>query len=271
MRWGGSAWAPIADVTGTINGPGELTLNYAADLSLTSTLPVTGTYQLVLAGSGAVASGVTWAVSVVSGTFSGTAPSMVGSGSGQLRLNSPMTSPEAILRVTATVGGKTYPSFTVGVGRIVASPSTGTLSVQGALTSINSSSFARMHSGDLTITLPAGVTAVTLVASGDLEIAPVTPVGSTTVEGKWQRETSPGTWADVGSTATSSPLPNVYDTGLTDGLGNPVYAADPGSISCNASATGLSAGSTQKFRFMARVSGGNFRNVTGNGTVSATA
>lgn len=275
LAWTGSAWAPQADLTLAINGPADLTLDYTNDLTLTSPLPVTGAYQLVVAGGSALTSGVTWAVSVVSGTFAGTAPSIVGAGGGQLRINSAMTSAMAELRVTATVGGRTYPPFTVKISRNVAPPGLGGgVTVSGSLTSISSSSFARMHANDLSITLPSGVTTATLVASGDLLIDPVTPTGDTVVEAKWQRESSPGTWVDVGSVATSSPSPNVFNTGEVDpgvGGGTPIYAALPGSISCNRSATGLSAGSAQKFRLVARVSSGNVRTVTGSGSVSASA
>jgi len=260
-----------ADATATINGPAELTLSYSSSLALASPLPVTGTYQLVEAGTGAVTSGVTWSVSVVSGSFSGAAPSMVGTGSGQLRINSAMSSPEAELKITATVAGRAYPAFLVKVSRNVAAPDSGSVTVSAALTSVNSSSFTRAHGSDISITLPSGVTSVSLSAIAELSISPETPTGATVGEGKWQRETSPGTWADVGGSATSSPSPDVYDTGLLDGLGNPVYAANPGSIVVTATATGLSAGSTQKFRFMARVSSGNVRTVTFDGNASASA
>jgi hypothetical protein len=81
---------------------------------------------------------------------------------------------------------------------------------------------------------------------------------------KWQRESSPGTWSDVGSAATSSPNP-----GVSSPEGFPEVS--PGAITCNRSATGLSAGSTQKFRLMARISAGTVRDVIVSGTASASA
>lgn len=275
-QWDGFNWRTSADITFAISGPADVALNYDSALNLTSPLPVTATYQLAAAGSGSITSGVTWGVNVASGNFAGAAPSIVGTGSGQLRIHSAMTSPTAELRITASFGGRTYPLFTVKISRNVAAPSnpgggSGGTTVSAALGTIATSSFSRMHGSDLTITLPAGVTSVSLVASGALAVDPSPPVGGSTVEGKWQRESSPGVWSDVGAVATSSPVPFVSDTGLLDGFGQPVYQADEGSISCNRTASGLAAGSTQKFRFVARVSSGNVRVVTGSGNVSATA
>lgn len=272
-QWDGFNWRSAADITFAISGPADVALNYDSALNLTSPLPVTATYQLAAAGSGSITSGVTWGVNVASGNFAGAAPSIVGTGAGQLRINSAMTSPTAELRITASFGGRTYPLFTVKISRNVAAPSNagGGAAVSAPLTTISTSVFTRMHASDLTITLPAGVTSASLVASGSLAVDPTVPVGGSTVEGKWQRESSPGVWSDVGAVATSSPDAFVSDAGLVDAFGQPVYTADAGSISCNRTASGLVAGSTQKFRFVARVSSGNVRVVTGSGNVSATA
>ena len=273
-QWDGFNWIPKADITFAVNGPAELTLNYASDLSLTSPLPVTAIYQLAAAGTGALTSGVSWSVSVVSGSFSGTAPSISGSGSGSLSINSSMTSAEALLRITATFGGRTYPSFTAKISRKIAAPTSSgggsgsSAPATDSITTISSSSFTRFHASDLNVTLGSGVTSVALVASSSLYLPSALPLGPSVVEGKWQRETSPGsgTWVDVGAVATSSPSPVVYNDTETG-----TRLSDAGTISCNRTATGLTAGSAQRFRFVARVSGGNVRSVSGDGTVSATA
>lgn len=139
------------------------------------------------------------------------------------------------------------------------------LSETSATREFSSGAFA-VISDVMTISLPAGVTSATLQASAiALELVGNTPFGVTDVEFKWRRETSPGVWGDVGAAATSSPSPEIVDEG--DGF----PTAFPGSITCNRVATGLTAGSTQKFRLEARVSGGNVRLVTPFGVVTAAA
>ena len=49
------------------------------------------------------------------------------------------------------------------------------------------------------------------------------------------------------------------------------FTASPGSLNCNRTATGLTPGSIQRFRFVARVSLGNVRTVAFLGNASATA
>ena len=263
FRWDGFNWQAEADVTTTVSGPADIVMQFRADLSVTSPLPLTADYQLGVAGASPLTSGVSWSVAVLSGTFSGAAPSMVGSGGGQLRVPSPLTSPEAELRITASVGGRASPPFVAKLRRQVAAPSV------AALIFINSSTFAIAHDQPIQITLPAGVSSVSLTAVSDLFIDPNAPVGGTTVEGKWQRETSPGTWADVGAVATSSPNPEVFETEIAPG--EFVFSAEPGSITCNRTASGLTPGTIQRFRFVARISLGNVRGVRLNGNASAIA
>lgn len=254
---------PNSDVTTAINGPAELVMQFRSDLSLISQLPVTGEYQVAAAGGGALTSGVSWSVAVLSGTFAGAAPSVVGSGGAQLRLNSEMTSPEANLRLTATFAGRSFPPFNVKCRRQIAAPSS------GPLTAFDSAAFVQVHPAPIQVQIPSGVTSATLTATADLLVQNILPVGGTTVEAKWQRETSPGTWVDVGSVATSSPNPEVIETEIAPG--EFVYTATPGSITCNRTATGLPGGSTQNFRLVARVSVGNVRLVRLNGNASVTA
>ena len=252
-----------SDITRTVSGPADITMQFRADLALLSPLPLTADYQLGVAGASPLTSGVSWSVSVVSGSFTGTAPSIVGSGTGQLRINSALASPEATLRITPSVAGRASPPFVVRVARNVASPSL------APLTSIASSTFAQAHDIPIQITLPSSSSSVSLTAVADLLVNAEAPQGGTTVEGKWQRETSPGTWADVGAPATSSPNPEVF---LDEPFpGEFFFTASPGSLTCNRTATGLTPGSIQRFRFVARVSLGNVRTVAFLGNASATA
>lgn len=262
-QWDGFNWRSSADITFAVSGPAEVKLSYRSNLTLISTLPVTATYQLAPAGASALTSGVTWAVSVVSGTFSGTAPSIIGSGSGQLRINSELTSAEAQLRVTATVAGRNYPPFNVTVRREIAAPTS------APLTSFSTSSFTQAHAATIQVAIPSGVTSAALSAVAELQIAGAAPSGVTTCEGKWQRQSSPGTWVDIGAVATSSPSPEVVETEFTPG--EIIYVPSSGSITCNRTATGLTGGTTQNFRFVARVSAGNVRNVQMIGNASAQA
>lgn len=252
-----------SDITRTVSGPADITMQFRADLALLSPLPLTADYQLGVAGASPLTSGVSWSVSVVSGSFTGTAPSIVGSGTGQLRINSALASPEATLRITPSVAGRASPPFVVRVARNVASPSL------APLTSIASSTFAQAHDIPIQITLPSSTSSVSLTAVADLLVNAEAPQGGTTVEGKWQRETSPGTWADVGAPATSSPNPEVF---LDEPFpGEFFFTASPGSLTCNRTATGLTPGSIQRFRLVARVSLGNVRTVAFLGNASATA
>lgn len=262
-QWDGFNWRGSADITRAVSGPGDLVMQFRADLSLTSPLPLTADYQLGVAGASALTSGVSWSVSVASGTFAGTAPSIVGAGTGQLRINSELTSPEATLRITASFAGRASPPFVVTVRRQVALPSL------APLTTINSGTFAQAHDTPIQITLPSTASSVSLTAVADLLAGAFAPPGGIGVEGKWQRETSPGTWADVGSVQSASPPPEVFETEIAPG--EFVYSATPGSITCNRTASGLTPGSIQRFRFVARVSSGSVRLITFVGNASATA
>ncbi|WP_310496492.1 hypothetical protein [Sandarakinorhabdus sp.] len=105
---------------------------------------------------------------------------------------------------------------------------------------------------ELTVTIGTGGTCA-LAFPGTFTVA---SGGTQDARGKWQRETSPGTWADVGSEASS--------TEGADGDGT------PGSISVDANATGLTPSSSQKFRLLLRraAAGGS---MSFTGTASAVA
>lgn len=266
-QWDGFNWRSSADITFAVSGPGEVVLDYDSTGAIVTPLPTSTSYLLTPAGGVALTSGVSWSVAVVSGTFSGAAPSISGTGTGILQNNSPMTSNEAVLRITGTVAGRSYPPMTVRVTKRTAAPAGGGggFASTTSFNAVSTSSFAAL-TGNLNVVLPSGSTAVALTAASlGVSLAAALPLGSTTFEIKWQRESSPGVWSDVGAAATSSPSPFVQ----TEGGG--IYSVDPGSITCNRTATGLSGGSTQKFRLVGRVSAGNVRSVFTTGTASAQA
>jgi hypothetical protein len=255
-----------ADVTKAITGAKTLEVNYASDGStVTTSLPLTALLKLESSGGTIYSSGVTWAVSTVTGSWSGTAPSISGTGSGQLSINSGPASPTVILKVTATHSGRVY-TYTVEVKKVVADPSSGggggeTTVTDTTLSVFFTTSFAAI-SDELVIPSIAGTQVSLSVGSTQLQLASESPGGSTSVEFKWQWWNG-SAWADVGTATTSSPHPTVEQEGT-------FYTALPGSITCVQTKTGLTAGTSNKFRLMARCSAGNTRTVTPNGTASAT-
>lgn len=263
----------LGQVQANISGPSAITLNYASDGTLTSPLPVTASYTLAGGDGNAFRSGVQWGVTVLSGSFVGTGPTIGGTGTGFLQINSGLASPSALIAVTARdQSGYGYAPFSVSIVRSTAAPDvpSGGGSSSDSTSSLlvfNSSSFAPI-TRELSITLPALVTDATLTSgSVFLELSSAAPAGATTVEMKWQRETAPSVWSDVGAVATSGTDPTVAAS--FDGV-SLIYEASPGSIICNRTETGMAAGSAQKFRLVARVSAGVVRSVVPVGNVSVT-
>lgn len=258
----------LGDVQANISGPSSIVLNYNSDGTLADPLPVAASFQLIPEGDTAFTSGVSWGVTVLSGTFDSTLPTIGGTGTGVLLINSGIASPTATIAVTARVDGRGYPPLTVTISKLTAPPEGGG---GGGTSSDNTSMLLTFNSGtfapitrELLITLPASATEATLTAAGlALRLARAAPEGTTTVEAKWQRETAPSVWGDVGAVATSSPNPFVEEV-----LDPPSFAQTAGSITCNRTETGMVAGSAQKFRLVARVSAGNVRTVTPTGTAS---
>ena len=248
-----------ADVTKVGTGPATGQLNYASDgTTITSAMPksIPG-YTLNRAGGGAYTSGVTWAVSVVAGSFVGTAPSVtVSAGAATLVLNSGITGADVTVAVTPTYGGKAYPPVLTKITKNVAAPDSGgsgdggTTVLRSAISTLSSTSFIQV-ANDMSINVGSDGSA-SLTCSADIAS---NEASSRTVELKAQRESSPGTWVDVGST-TSATAPGTN-------------AGDIGFISHSANATGLTASSTQKFRYMARLTLASANGVEFNGTASA--
>lgn len=250
-----------ADVTKSVTGPAALVIRYNADGSLKSgETPKLANFYLVPAGAAAYTTGITWAVSVVSGTFSGTAPSISGSGTGVLSINSGLSSPEAILQVTATRLSRAYPPHTIKIEKETAATTGSGGSSFASTTTLNtpnSTTFITICS--LTVTTASGSTSVALSAV-DLILSPATTGGngSWNVQLKWQRETSPGTWSDVAA-AVDSPV----DPSVVGGV------SEDGAITCATSATSLSSSTSYNFRMVGRVSAGGTRDINIFGMASA--
>lgn len=264
---GGSGWVSISDVTAVSQR--EIVPQFPiievrqGEAGHTGNRIVTHTAKR---GTAALIGG-TWSLP---GQSLGAGTASVNSTTGAVTLSGIVQSGSYTIRYTHSDGLAT--DLAVNVTYIPSTASNPAFA-SGAIANFASSAFAAVTSV-LQIVLPGGVTSATLTAANvDLSLLPEAPDGSTTAEFKWQRETSPGSgsWVDVGSVATSSPSPAVSDTGLTDGLGTPLYTADPGLVTCTRTASGLTAGSTQNFRLVARVSAGNVRTVLASGTASASA
>jgi hypothetical protein len=201
--------------------------------------------------------GGTW--SIVSQNLGG-GTATINSSTGIVTLSSIVQSGSYTVRYTHTDSIATQLSVNV---TYIPSPVTNPALASAPVTDFSTSSFAPVTT-DLQITLPSGVTSATLTADSiNLSVFPDAPTGGTTAQMKWQRESSPGTWSDIGSVATSSPSPFVSYPESS------YYEVTDGLITCNHSATGLVAGSVQKFRLVARVSGGNIRYVISSGTAIA--
>lgn len=251
-------------VWGDATGATALVLQYNSDGTIkTNETPKLASYYLRSDGGAAYTTGVTWAVSTVSGSWSGTAPSISGTGTGILSINSGLASSEAIINISATYARRTYPPLAVKVTKSVAEVASGgggggSLASDTSLSTISSSSFAAI-SDSLVATTGSSSTSVTLTAAA-LELWPVgTYVGTLTwnIEMKWQRETAPSVWTDVAAAVNSIPDPGFIAS-----------IPDPGEITCNTSATGLASSTAYTFRLVAkRTTGTQSTNV--NGTASA--
>jgi len=259
-RWDGSAWVTASDVTAT------------AQRSIVPQYPIIEVRQGDPGHTGsrsithearrgtAVLNGGTWSLPTQN---LGAGTATIASGTGVVTLSGIVQSGSYTVRYTHTDGVAT--DLAVNVTYVPAAASGGSSSSgSSAIGSFSSFSYVDVTS-EIAITLPSGVTTAQLSAANvQLDVGAEAPKGSTTVQMIWQRESSPGTWVDVGSAATSSPNPSVS----LDGEG--YYDSTPGTITCNATATGLAAGSAQRFRLRARVSAGNVRSVFPAGAANVT-
>lgn len=251
-----------ADVTRAISGPADIIVGVSHTGSyLDGELPRNDQFRLIGADGSDVTTSATWTRTVVSGGATCT----IGSGTGTL--NTTDLTSESVVRIQASYLGKSWPPFLVQLRRVAAAaPSSGgsgggtggtAASKSSGLYTINSTSMAVIN-GDSELEVVIGSAGqASLSANLSPSVEAASPAGATDVAGIWQRRTStgPDVWTNIDSEITSSPDPTSEDSGL-----GPYYSY-AGTLVVNKTVTGLSAGSTQRFRFRARVSGGNTRTV----------
>lgn len=195
-----------------------------------------------------------WFLSTVSGTISASIDQM-----GVLTITSLGTS--SVLQVKSVRDGVTL-TCNVVVNRVIGSAPSSSSSVS-TFSSINSTSHSPI-TAEITVTVGSSGT-VSLSAPLSIQTAQAAPTGFFPVFGKWQWWDG-ATWQDVAAEVQSSPDCDV--TSEPDGVGL-FYSVDYGYIAVNTSKSGLTVGSSQKFRLEAR-NGSGTRVMTFSGTASAT-
>jgi len=134
----------------------------------------------------------------------------------------------------------------------------GTTSSDTTFNSISSTSHTAI-SDELTVTVSSSGT-VTLSASLLVRTNRAAPTGTFPVKGKWQWWDG-AAWVDLAAEVESDP-----DCEVTQP--ETIYEIQPGDLTVNDSKSGLGAGSSQKFRLMARNTSGT-RTMSFSGTASA--
>lgn len=264
---------PQADVTKVASGTPEIIVAYGSDgtLKLGEIPKAVGGYALTPTGGSPFNSGVTWAVIVTNGSFSGAAPTMAGTGLGQLTLNSGPAVGEVTLAITPTYNAKSSPPVITKVKRVQDAPSPpppsgSSFDSYNANASFSTTSYVAA-APPLMITTGAGSTSVALTAA-NMGLFPFDgPDGSKPCDIKWQRETSPGSgvWVDVGAAVGSSPDPKIASPeGFPDFTG--------GSVTNNQTDTGRAASTAYSYRLVGRrtsVTGAAAGTVSIGGSISA--
>ena len=237
-----------ADVTSQITGPAAILIDADYTGAVISSLPRTEAYKFLRNGVDLTTS-TAWTVAVLRGTISAS----IGAATGVLSLNlSGGVLTDAMLRITATNSGRSR-SFDVAVTKLIGSPpatGAGGTAASSTFSAAIASSTMVAASPELTITIGSGGTA-NLSASYDFETG---VSGTYGLVGRWYRWNGSAYVAigiEVNSTTNARFFP-------IDGI------SEPGSGQCNFVDTGLTAGSSQKYRFYARGADATNRNVWGS-------
>lgn len=251
-----------ADVTKAIQGTALIEVAYDfAGVVKSAQFPINKSYKLVTSGGVEITSGVTWGVSTTSGGWSGTAPSITGTGAGALAINSGPNVSTAQVRVTATLNGRQY-TFTADVKQKLDDPpvsggSSGTTASEQFVKSVSTAWVDA--TGELVANTGAGITNFDLTAA-NLAISSndLTPPvnGSSNVQGQWLWWDG-GAWQVVGTVSDSSP-----DVTFT------ASEESPGSLTVNKQKTGLSGATQYKFKLQLKISSGTVDPVIVSGTAS---
>lgn len=268
-----AAIASEAAMTRTIGfGPKNVTLQYDyLGAAVTGQLGGTLTYKLLKNGT-AQTSGVTWAYRVLDGTFNGFTlasgdQAVAGAGSLALPITS-LGSDKATVELIATQDGREVREPIRFEKQFADPPSGGGAAVtlaskSSGFTSVTNTTFGD-KTGTMTGTMPTGKTTAIVVVRVALNGQLASPSGTWNVEGKVLRETSPGTWTQIGSTANSDPDPAVeLESGIYQSGGS-------GALEFSINDTGLTAGNTYNWRVEMRLTSGS-KTIYVTGTVSITA
>jgi hypothetical protein len=121
---------------------------------------------------------------------------------------------DAQVSIEATSNGKTLQPFLVDIKRSVSPPSTGggggggsggtNFNFTGPFANINSASYMDVASGLKTVVIAAGQTKVDLTVNVGYKRDLADDLGSTLVTMKVQRETTPGSYVDVGAAVSKT-------------------------------------------------------------------
>lgn len=236
-----------ADVTSQVTGTSEITISCDhTGAPLDGQLPKSSQFRLVRAGAD-VTTSATWSRSIVSGSIT----CAIGSSTGTLSISA-ITS-DAVIRVAAALNGVTR-VFDVRVIRsLAAPPSTGGSGGGSGGTAASDTTFTTVTS-----TAMATITdelSVTVGSSGTVGLTATSAFTSSTsgyfnIASVWQRWNG-SAWVDLSAEVAGN---EGYNPASSGGI-RPIIETDPsydGYFDNSLNVTGLTAGSTQKFRLRAR-------------------
>lgn len=252
-----------ADITKALTGPTSINFAFDSDGNIKSGQTGNrGIFSLVRSSDNTViSSGVSWSVSVISGSYSGASPTISGSGSGQLNFGS-HASTTGRLRITATLGSLSY-TRDVDITKTQDDPPTsnsgggggGSTYVTGNASGDTTTAWVTIFEGEVDTATGKNQTVLTannhsITASGGSE-------GTCNIQYQWQRESSPGSnvWSNVGAATDSNPDPGTV-------INEPPFPEPyEGAITCTITDTGLAAETTYSYRLQMRRSSGQSHQV----------
>lgn len=266
---------PAADVTMSVGyGPSADSIKYDyLGAALAGELSQDLVYKLNTA-AGVYTGTVTWKYKVLLGTVNGHASgtteytdTIAGtSGVGTFTLNS-LGANDNQVEIAAYVNGRRRATVLTLTKDIQPAPATGggsgggSSSQSSGFSSFSGTTFVAVTS-DLLYTTPTGQTTITVSSTLQASPAGLTGTGNWNIEAKVQRETSPGTWADVGSLITGA------SSQSTDGEGGPLKTG--ADMTASRQATGLTASTQYKFRIVMRINSTGSTNTTRSHNVTGT-